>query len=61
LENSQQRRCAICLQLKPLVVDHCHTTNVVRGLLCHQCNVGIGFLNDSCEILENAVKYLKKT
>lgn len=23
-------------------VDHCHKTNIARGLLCHICNVGLG-------------------
>jgi len=62
--------CAICKgqetvrgrggKLKKLSVDHCHTTNAVRGLLCHYCNVGIGYLKDDPEILRAAHKYLEK-
>lgn len=40
-------------------VDHCHTTGQVRVILCNKCNLGIGLLNDSIEIIESALKYLK--
>jgi ribosomal protein S27AE len=42
-----------------LVVDHCHETGVVRGLLCHNCNRALGLLQDSVTNLTNAVKYLE--
>jgi len=42
------------------VVDHCHKTGKNRGLLCQNCNKGIGFLKDSPEICINAANYLKK-
>lgn len=53
-------KCQVCLQKKRLVVDHCHTTGIVRGLLCHSCNVGIGLLGDNEGGLEKALSYLKK-
>jgi len=40
-------------------LDHNHKTGRLRGLLCNSCNKGIGLLQDSVELLENAVKYLK--
>lgn len=51
--------CKICLREVKLVVDHCHNTNEVRGLLCVRCNAGLGQLGDTIEGLERALKYLK--
>lgn len=62
----QNERCAICLihvseDLYPhLSVDHDHKTGEIRGLLCNNCNRGIGLLKDNVEVLLNAAKYLKK-
>lgn len=55
----QNGRCRICQQEKKLVIDHDHTTDVVRGLLCSSCNSGIGLLQENPEILESAVAYLR--
>ena len=56
--------CAICgthqsKLNRRLVVDHCHETDVVRGLLCRKCNAGLGHFNDSLGILKNVMKYLE--
>lgn len=40
-------------------VDHCHSTNVVRGLLCSNCNIGLGKFRDSKKNLLSAVGYLR--
>lgn len=56
---AQEHRCAICGQLTDgLVVDHCHTTGEVRGLLCDRCNVGLGCMGDNIERLMRAADYL---
>lgn len=60
--------CAICKQpethmrngkLKALAVDHDHKTGAVRGLLCSDCNTGIGKLKDDPEIMKSAIRYLQ--
>lgn len=55
----QRGRCALCNKHAELVVDHCHDTKEVRGLLCFHCNTSIGKLGDDIPTLENVVKYLK--
>lgn len=59
--DAQNGRCSICDQERKLVVDHCHDTGDVRGLICGDCNKGIGFLGDGrdLEIFKNAIEYLK--
>ena len=39
-------------------VDHCHESGAVRGLLCTECNTGIGYLKESPRILQKAIDYL---
>lgn len=62
---TQDNKCALCnkpflsLGQSHLHIDHCHETNKVRGLLCLQCNVGLGMLGDNIEGLERGIKYLK--
>lgn len=40
--------------------DHDHVTNVLRGQLCHHCNVMLGQAKDNISTLVNAIEYLKK-
>jgi hypothetical protein len=56
----QNGQCAICknLFIKTPHVDHNHKTGKVRGLLCGQCNTGIGHLQDSPKICFLAAEYL---
>jgi len=64
--DAQQGCCAICGTddtgaRKAFAVDHCHETNKIRGLLCSNCNTGIGNLRDSIELLERAIEYLRNS
>ena len=66
---SQNYRCKICNSDQnnsercgsgKLFIDHCHTTKEVRGLLCHKCNLAIGYLDDDIGRLQKAIDYLKQ-
>lgn len=50
--------CALCGSNQKLVVDHCHKTNKVRGVLCSNCNLGIGLLKDNKDTMMNAINYV---
>jgi hypothetical protein len=52
------KECVICGSEENLVVDHCHKTNIVRGMLCNHCNRGLGHFRDDPELLEFARIYL---
>lgn len=61
----QKGKCAICEKdhkecRNGLYVDHDHASNQTRQLLCKECNLGLGFFNDTLTILEKAITYLKK-
>ena len=43
------------------VIDHDHKTGKLRGLLCHQCNVGIGNFKDDIDRMLNAILYLSRS
>lgn len=60
LVESCDSKCQICGIESDLVIDHCHSTGEVRGLLCRKHNLALGGFQDSVEMLENALKYLKK-
>lgn len=59
----QGGKCKICLSTPSdtLVVDHCHESLIVRGLLCRKCNAAIGFMNDDIKLVRRAVAYLEET
>jgi hypothetical protein len=65
---TQNYRCAICenqfnsggRSSFNTCVDHDHITGRVRGLLCRQCNQGLGQFKDRSEIAQKAVDYLKR-
>ena len=43
---------------KSLAVDHSHKTGLIRGLLCHRCNIGLGHLDENPVFLARAIAYL---
>ena len=61
---AQGGQCAICrrdITETTSQVDHDHTTNAVRGLLCRDCNLGLGLFHDRAEALAAAIDYLGRT
>jgi len=61
LQIRQCNTCPICHEWldENVVVDHCHETGRVRGLLHNRCNTAIGLLRDDPELLTNAANYLR--
>lgn len=66
----QKEVCAICHQAETrlngrtkepmrLVIDHCHETNKVRGLLCHSCNTALGKFQEDSVRMYRAIRYIK--
>jgi hypothetical protein len=65
--HTQGGGCAICgakqidgEQGTRMVVDHCHLTNQIRGILCDLCNTALGKFEDNVGLLKNAINYLSK-
>lgn len=70
MAEQQNFLCAICKE-EPVAkqshasndnfaIDHNHTSHVVRGLLCNNCNIGIGHLKDQSAVVMQAADYLVK-
>lgn len=62
-------KCGICGTTEPMgtgsgsgqfSIDHDHRTGLVRGLLCTNCNVGIGMLQHKVSLLKSAMEYLSR-
>jgi hypothetical protein len=64
LLNEQKYNCPICkkdlskINSKFIHVDHDHSTGVIRGIICNNCNTILGHCNDDSEILRSAIEYL---
>jgi hypothetical protein len=61
----QKRKCAICeselkLEGNQSVIDHCHKTEEVRGILCRHCNSAIGLLKDKVNLFSKAARYINE-
>jgi len=57
----QGGKCKLCnrgLDALRATIDHCHTSGYVRGVICNECNVGLGHFNDSVVRLLQAIRYL---
>ena len=60
----QNYKCKICKTKLALfgyntTVDHCHTTKIIRGILCKNCNLMLGTAEDSIKTLQHAILYLQ--
>lgn len=62
--NTQKGLCEICMVGlgfdRTTHVDHCHKTGKVRGLLCADCNKGLGAFSDQPEVLRYAALYVER-
>lgn len=66
IRDDQAGMCGICRQplskdSRYVIVDHCHETNWIRGLLCIACNTGLGMFKDKAWLLKQALEYLEHT
>jgi len=52
-------QCDICKSNSQTVVDHCHSTGIVRGAICGHCNTALGLFCDSTDVIRKAIVYLK--
>lgn len=55
---AQGNVCPVCGSQQPGHVDHCHGTGEVRGILCFNCNGGLGRFEDDAVVMARAADYL---
>ncbi len=57
---AQGAACLICGRTDdPLMIDHCHSTNRVRGLLCGRCNGALGLIRESEQGAIGLLSYIR--
>ena len=55
----KNENCQICnVELTKKCIDHCHSTNKVRGVLCNNCNTALGLVGDNASTLQKMIEYL---
>lgn len=59
LFEQQNGVCCLCRNRRVQVIDHCHATGRVRGLLCYGCNSALGILGDNVAGIKRALEYLE--
>ncbi len=55
------RLCPICkktISFETAVLDHCHSSLIIREFLCNGCNLGLGLFEDNPETLRRGAKYI---
>jgi len=65
LADAQNAECLICGERETdlrqrLAVDHDHATGLIHGLLCSNCNSGLGRFHDNPDLLRAAADYLEQ-
>jgi len=57
----KNENCQICdVELTKKCIDHCHSTNKIRGVLCNNCNTALGLVGDNTQILQSMIEYLQE-
>lgn len=61
--SDQGGACKICKKQaqknKNLSVDHCHTSNRIRGIICQPCNMALGMVKDNVGVLRSMIAYVE--
>ena len=60
LLEKQNGKCLVCKEAKKLYVDHDHVNGEVRGLLCHVCNILVGYFEKSPTRWDSVKQYLEE-
>lgn len=59
--DDQEGLCAVCRAAPAVHVDHDHVFGTVRGVLCFNCNGGLGQFRDRTDVMRSAIRYLERT